>query len=326
MGSDAPPQQLFQGVLRAAEYYSQVEFVVLATPALIELLSIMANEACAKLLFHAAKDAISMEDDPLLAVRRKKDSSLMAGMRLLKTGEVDVLVSAGNTGALIASASILLRAFSGIRRPALLALLPSAEKMLAVIDVGGSVKSTSASLVQCAHMGIAYQQCCAGIEMPTVGLLNIGSEASKGTSQLKETYMTLQSFSELSRSKFHFAGNVEARDIFDGQIDVLVTDGFTGNILLKAVEGTAAFVLNSIVDQLQDPSPSAVKSLQSRFDDIEYSGALVCGVDGIVIKCHGNASEKSIYSAICQSISLLKRELIQQMRCALDHSFPQSHH
>lgn len=321
MGSDSSPQQLFQGVLHAAERYDPLfEFVAIAAPAIIATLEPMAKKVpCkAKLHFVPASELITMEDDPISAVRRKKDSSLMVGMRLLKSGDVDALITAGNTGALITAGKVMLPLLPTVRRPALIALLPTKKNTLAIIDAGGNVKNSSNSLIQDAYMGAAYQRCHAGIEVPVVGLLNIGVEANKGPQLLQEAYRDLKAHSErsdLPSKRFHFAGNIEARDLFNGKIDVLVTDGFTGNVLLKAVEGTALFLLNSISAQRQEHT--SLEALQSRFNYIEYPGALVCGVDGVLIKCHGNATEESIFNTICGAISLLEKQLIQQMRTDL---------
>lgn len=316
MGSDSSPQQLFLGVLQAAEHSSSsVSFVVLAATEEMEALSQMAKNACLeeRIFFHAAPSVISMEDDPLLAVRRKKDSSLVLGMHLLQTGEVDALVSAGNTGALITAARIVLPMLPGIRRPALLAMLPAKDGVLAIIDVGGNINNTPASLLQYAYMGAAYQRCCNGIKVPSVGLLNIGKESNKGTSIHKQAYAGLQR--KAAGHRFKFSGNIEARDLFEGKADVLVTDGVTGNILLKAVEGTATFVLHCVKERHKHTVDMEV--LASRFDYAEYPGALVCGVEGIVVKCHGSASERSIYNAAMGAVLYIKKRLIPHLKSDL---------
>lgn len=314
MGSDSSPQELFLGVLQAAaQYGSEFSFVVFATPEVVEQLSAVASQSTdrAQLIFHAVEEFIEMHEDPLLAVRRKKNCSLRVGMHLLKLKKIDAFVSAGNTGALIICSRVILSKLPFIQRPALLILLPANKKMVAIVDAGGNIKDTATSLLQYAHMGIAYQRCCAGIACPSVGLLNIGIESNKGPALHRQVYAALESQSKETKL-FQFAGNIEARDLFDGKIDVLVTDGFTGNVMLKAIEGTAAFVLNSVINQLQ--TPETLDSFQSRFDYSEYPGALVCGVDGVVVKCHGNASAKSIHNAIRGSISVLEKKLIPQIK------------
>lgn len=320
MGSDSSPQELFLGVLQAAAQKGvKFQYVVFATAPVIEELSAMTsrNPENAQLHFHAVEEYIEMHEDPLLAVRRKKKSSLRVGMHLLRQRQIDAFVSAGNTGALITCSRVMLPRLPSIRRPALLIMLPTKQKMLAVVDVGGNIKETATSLLQYAYLGIAYQRCCAGIDTPSVGVLNIGAEANKGPALLRQVYAMLESRSKgisATGKKFHFAGNIEARELFDGKIDVLITDGFTGNVLLKAIEGTAAFVLDSLSNQVQMQTQSTLHTFQTRFDSSEHPGALLCGVDGVVVKCHGNASAKSIYSAVCGAISILEKKLIPQIK------------
>lgn len=318
MGSDSPPQELFEGVLHAAKQYtSEYVFVVFATQNIVSQLAQVhiKNRMQAQVIFHVVEEFVEMHDEPLLAVRRKKKSSLRIGMGLLKLGQIDAFISAGNTGALITCARIMLSKLPSIQRPALLTLLPTKKKTLAIVDAGGNIKDTATSLLQYAHMGITYQRCCAGITCPTVGLLNIGTEANKGPALIRQVYLALQAQAKDSRKAgkgFTFAGNVEARELFKGDIDVLVSDGFTGNVMLKAIEGTAAFVLDSILNLLQ--APTTLEAFQSRFDYSEYPGALVCGVDGVVVKCHGDACAKSIYNAVRGSIFVLNKKLIPQIK------------
>lgn len=313
MGSDSSPFHLFQGVLKAAkEYNASFVFVVIATPATIDSLkySSECSSARAHIEFHPATEIITMTDEPLTAIRRKKNASLIIGMRLLNKKRIDALVSAGNTGALITCAKIILSMLPGIRRPALLTQLPTKKKRLSIIDAGGNTKNTPTSLIQYAQMGVAYQRCYAGIEFPAVGLLNVGVEPHKGPPLLRETYALLKSLSK-SRQKFHFLGNIEARNLFEGNVDVLVTDGFTGNVLLKTAEGTATYILDCMSKHL--PKISEEHDLRSSFNYTEYPGALVCGVDRVLIKCHGDASQESIYSAICGAIAIADKQLIAQI-------------
>ncbi len=324
MGSDNSPLLLFEGVSQAAQHLEDsIHFVVIATWQMIKTLKsmIMYPTLQVRIEFVIAEEVILMDEDPLGAVRRKKNSSLMVGMRLLKRGYLDAFVSAGNTGAVITAAKITLPLLPGIRRPALLALLPTRDKMVAIIDVGGNVKSTLESLIQYTCMGIAYQRCCCGIEVPSVGLLNIGTESHKGTLLLRQTYAKLKALSDADKpQKFRFAGNIEARELFDGKIDLLVTDGFTGNVLLKTVEGTAAFILDCFSKSSQDQA--SMTALQKSFNYTEYPGALVCGVDKIVVKCHGNASKESINSAILGAITLVEKKLKEMMRLDLYQERP----
>ncbi|HSX12599.1 MAG TPA: phosphate acyltransferase PlsX, partial [Rhabdochlamydiaceae bacterium] len=268
---------------------------------------------------------ISMEDGPLTAVRRKKNSSLCLGIRKLKEYAIDALITAGNTGALLACAKLELPMLPGIDRPALMTLIPTKKEPIAVLDVGANVSVKAEHLVQFASMGIAYQK-TRGVEHPTVGLLNIGTEKKKGTPELRKAYEHLQQ--QLNRispiSSPVFVGNVEGRDVFNGEIDVLVTDGFSGNIFLKTAEGLAEFILDDLQKAGAFEGSLELKNIISalwhrlRYD--EYPGAILCGVDGIVMKCHGRSSPSSLVHSIKGAIRLyehfflekIKHELIQK--------------
>jgi glycerol-3-phosphate acyltransferase PlsX len=319
MGSDRSPTALFKAVQRAAEEFSQVNFVVFVTQAALDeiFLQFPIQEFIkqASLEFHIVSDVIEMQDEPLVAIRQKKNSSLVLGLKLLKKRYLNGFVSAGNTGALIAGATLSLPLLPGIKRPALLATLPTEKGNVVILDVGGNVSCKAYHLAQFAQLGIAYQRCCKGIEQPRVGLLNIGVESKKGTSEVRQAYQLLQAISE--RQKVQFVGNVEGRELFQGAVDILVTDGFTGNVLLKTSEGVSAFILQRFHQVLQDVVPDQCSSilyrLQSQFDYEEYSGALVCGVEGVAIKCHGQSSSQGLLRGIQGAIRLVKQNFIQQM-------------
>jgi glycerol-3-phosphate acyltransferase PlsX len=248
-----------------------------------------------------APQVIEMHENPLLALRRKKHASMCVGLRLLKEGKIDALVSAGNTGALVSSAKIILSNLPGILRPPLLTLMPTKKNPVAVLDVGAGVEAKASHLVQFASIGAAFQK-TKGIQHPTVGLLNIGSEALKGTSELRLAYNQLQKM-----SSFKFAGNIEGKTVFDGDVDVLVTDGFTGNVFLKTAEGIASLILDRI-----GPSPTDMKKFQS-LHYAEYPGALLAGVRGIVIKCHGYSTPKGFTNALLGAAELAKEEFVQKL-------------
>ncbi len=235
-----------------------------------------------------------MAETPLLALRRKKQASLCVGLRLLKEGKLDAFVSAGNTGALVSAAKMILGTFQGISRPALLALMPTKKRPVAVLDVGANLRAKAPQIVQFARLGAAYQK-ARGIETPRIGILNIGSEASKGTAEIRLAYKALAKYP-------FFAGNIEGKSVFDGEVDVLVTDGFTGNVFLKTAEGIASLVL----DRLHAHIPErALKELQLHLDDLqrhlhyaEHPGALLCGVKGTVVKCHGYSTPEAFANGI----------------------------
>jgi glycerol-3-phosphate acyltransferase PlsX len=233
---------------------------------------------------------------------------------MLKSHKIDAFISAGNTGALMAGAKILLPMLEGIERPALLTLLPTKNKPVAVLDVGANVACKPHHLVQFAKMGLAYQK-SRGIVCPTVGLLNIGSEKEKGTENVKEAYEALL---ELNGKETIFLGNIEGREVFEGKVDVLATDGFTGNIFLKTAEGIAAFILDRLNDAvLSSAAPElkvAVNHLEQLLHYAEYPGAILCGVDGIVVKCHGHSNEHAFINGIKGAIRLVEHKFLEKIK------------
>lgn len=329
MGGDTPPHVLFEAVLLAAKQLDAAHsLIVIATKTVVNQFSYVSRlpasqEYTAKIEFRSVAESIAMADEPLSAFRRKKRSSMVVGIRLLKKGLLDALVSCGNSGALVGGVTLSLPKLPGIHRAALLAFLPSVRGPVAVLDVGGNVACKSRHLVQFAHLGVAFQRALHNIENPIVGLLNIGVESGKGTKELCQAYEELkkQSVNSLEKgdsSRMHFAGNVEGRDVFNGTIDVLVTDGFTGNVLLKTTEGTASFILDMLKQKLKDNTSETLsktlKELHKQFNYAEYPGAIICGMDGIVIKAHGSSSPKAFLSSILGAADLVSRQVISLIK------------
>jgi len=329
MGSDSDPHLLFNAVLHAAACLdNSYSLLVIATKSVVDQLSsqIKASPQPAKqapISFREVADTISMSDDPLGAIRRKKESSLVVGMRLLKKRQLNAFVSCGNTGALIASAVLSLPVLPGISRPALLATLPTEKGPITVLDVGSAVACKAHNLVQYAHLGAAYQRAIRGVETPTIGLLNVGVESKKGTTEVRQAYEILKQQQEAVEAKggpldMRFVGNVEGRDVFKGGVDVLVTDGFTGNIFLKTAEGVADFIFEALEKTLKPEAVSHLKGtleeLKRHFNYVEYPGAMVCGVDGIVIKVHGNGSVKALYNSIIGAAHCVQKQVIPNIK------------
>lgn len=292
-------------------------------PSNVELLAIGAPDYAdgSPLPFHPAKEAIGMEESPLLALRRKKEASLCVGLRLLKEGSIDAFVSAGNTGALISASKMILGTFPGLLRPALLALMPTKKRPVAVLDVGANLQAKAAHLVQFASLGVAYQR-ARGIENPKLGILNIGSEAVKGTSDIRIAYRKLQTLES-------FAGNIEGKSVFDGDVDVLITDGFTGNVFLKTAEGIASLILDRIQSRIPQ---NALKEIRPHLDDLqrhlhyaEHPGALLCGVKGTVVKCHGYSTPEAFANGIRGAIEFAACGFIQILETQLE-KFPLKRH
>ena len=265
--------------------------------------------------FVKTKSIIKMGDDPLSAIRLKKTSAIPMAMHLLKEGEIDAFVSNGNTGAIMSGATLILKLLERIKRPGLLALLPTKGGSLAVIDIGANINCSSELLEQFAHIGVAFQKCC-GINDPKVGLLNIGGEKRKGRIEMREAYERLQMMN--NEHKGRFVGNVEGFQAFNGTCDVLVTEGFSGNIFLKTAEGMSALVLDMITDKkLEQPKKKSFVELTTLLDYAEYPGALICGVDGIVVKCHGYSSTKAVHSAIKGAANLVRSQFLKKLKTQL---------
>jgi len=285
MGNDIPPIDLLNAcVLEEKKKLPGVSFVFIGTK---ELQNIAIK---AKANFILAKHTIFLDDNPLTALKKKKDSSIAIGMKLLKEAQVDAFVSAGNTGAIMTSAKMNLSMLPFISRPSLLALLPTEKKTLTVLDVGANISAKSKYLFENALIGIAFQKAI-GNKYPKLGLLNIGSEEQKGTVEQKKVFEELKKLS-LKTKFFNFVGNIEPKEVFQSDIDVLITDGFTGNIFLKTAEGIANFILNRL-RQCGDRCDSIrpyFSDLQKYLHYEQYPGALLTGVNKIVIKCHSYSS------------------------------------
>lgn len=259
-----------------------------------------------------SKQTIKMDEDPLLAIRRKKDSSIFKGLNYLKDDKMDAFISCGNTGALAAGATHFIKTFKNISRPALLALFPTKKNILAILDVGASIAIGSDNLVQFALLGAAFQK-AKGIKKPKVGLLNIGVEKQKGTFHHQKAYLDLKKI----ENDFEFIGNIEGKEVFEGKVDVLVTDGFTGNVFLKTSEGLASFVLDKVEKNVKDEKGQilkVLKDLKKRLSYKEYPGAVLMGIKKLVIKCHGYSTIEGIISAIKGSIELTENNLIGSIK------------
>lgn len=300
MGSDVDPKFVLDSVLPVLEkLQNSANFVLFGEESVYKDFV-----SAPHISFQVCPETIAMSEDPLKAIRKKKNSSLSLGIDSLKKNKIQAFISMGNTGALLATARGKLGTLPSITRPALLAVLPTKKKNLAVLDVGANTEYTSSHLLEFAAMGSSYQKVC-GIQSPTIGLLNIGTEEIKGPPELQKTYQLLSTLS----SRHHyplFSGNIEGRDALEGNIDVLITGGFAGNIFLKTMEGAAQFFLQALADQTTD--------LKKKLDYREYSGAVLCGVNGIVIKCHGNAKPKAIEQSLINAIQLIEKKFLDTIK------------
>lgn len=278
------------------------------------------SEISERIKIHHTTETIEMEDTPTVAIKRKKDSSMVVGFNLLKEGKGDVFISAGNSGALLTGATLLVGRIKGIDRPALAGILPAYKSQLLLMDCGSNTNCKPINLLQFAQMSSIYLRNTFGIEKPAIGLLNIGTEETKGNELTKESYALLKEKAE--ELDINFIGNIEGRDAFSGKVDAIVTDGFTGNIFLKTTEGLGKFVKVSLTDSLKRNILSKLGSITclpaiNRFaktmDYKVYGGALFLGVKKPVVKAHGSSDEKLFEYTVIQAEQFVKNKAVERM-------------
>lgn len=313
MGGDKDVREFVQGaVLAKAEY--GVEIVLVGDEAKISEALVNENAKDDFEIVHTP-DVITMEDNPLSIRREHRNSSMATALRMVAGGDGDAVVSAGNTGALFIGSTGYVHCAAGVRRAALASIIPM-EKPVLLLDCGANAEVTPAFLVQFAYLGSIYMKRVMGIENPRVGLLNNGAEAHKGTPIYKEAHTLLA-----EEKGIHFVGNIEGKDVPFDKCDVLVCDGFAGNILLKTIEGTSKFVLkkfSSIFSGVFGKLAGAMvlkkaKNLKKQFDAKEYGGAPFLGISKPVIKAHGNSDAKAIKNAIRQAVAYAQTGVIDEI-------------
>ncbi len=259
-------------------------------------------------IVHAPR-RIEMGESPVTAVRRKRDSSIAVGLELHARGEVDAFVSAGSTGAVLAGSLMILGALPGVERPSVGTILPTSRGHMLLIDAGANVDTRPAQLLQFAYLGATYASDLMGVDSPRVGLLNIGEEPEKGDER------TLLTHHLLSGSSLNFVGNIEGRDIIDHRCDVLVCDGFVGNVLLKFYESVAAFILQLLRQEIAEANVQIdLRRLYRILDYTEYGGAPLLGVNGVVIICHGGSPPRALANAVRVATQSIEHDIVTQIR------------
>ena len=312
-GGDNAPEANIRGAVRAIKEINS-EIILIGNEEIInkKIKEIYDKENISeisdRLKIHNATESIEMEDTPTQAIKQKKDSSMVVGFNLLKQDEGDVFVSAGNSGALLTGATLLVGRIKGVDRPAIAPMLPSYKKGLMLVDAGANTNCKPINLLQFAMFANIYLKKIYNIEKPAIGLLNIGTEETKGNDLTKESYRLLKEKS--GEYNINFVGNVEGREAFSGEIDAIVTDGFTGNIFLKTVEGLGKLVKRSLTESLKKnilstiatiPALPGIKRFSKTMDYKEYGGALFLGVKKPVVKAHGSSDEYLFYFTIKQA-------------------------
>lgn len=314
MGGDHAPQALVEGVNQAIQEFKDIEVILYGDEAKIKQY-LTATERVS--IVHT-DEKINSDDEPTRAIRRKKQASMVLAAHAVKNGEADAMLSAGNTGALLASGYFIVGRIKVIDRPGLMSTLPTLDgKGYDMLDLGANAENTPTHLHQYAIMGAYYAENVRGIKRPRIGLLNNGTEESKGDPLRKETYQLLAADSSLN-----FVGNVEARDLMDGVADVVVTDGFTGNAVLKTMEGTALGLFRQLKTVLSSGGLKAkigafllkndLRGLKKTLDYSDVGGAVLFGLQAPVVKTHGSSDAKAVYSTIRQIRTMLETDVIRK--------------
>ncbi len=323
MGGDFGPKTTVEGVSIASEAYPNVKFILFGdknkSKDELKKISSLNNYE-----FVHTSESISSTDQPVNALRKLKKSSMRLGINSVKSNQCDGLVSAGNTGALMAISKFVLKTIKAIDRPAIAALMPTMKGQTVILDLGANVECSSENLVQFAIMGDMFSRSVLGINNPKLGLLNVGSEQIKGNTIVKKTFDDLKKMN----SKINFFGFVEGNDINKGVVDVIVTDGFSGNIALKTAEGVAelifTFLKNAYASSLISKlgyllSKPAINRFKTRIDPRKYNGAVLLGLNGIVVKSHGGTDAFGFSNAIGVAISLIENSYVDEIKKKIEN-------
>ena len=329
MGGDFAPKVNVDGSIDALREFADMEITLVGPQELVEkTIGEYADQAALagvrdRLSVVDAPEVISTEEHPVMALRRKKNSTFCVGMDIVRRKEAQAFVSAGSTGALMAGAMFKIGRIKGVARPALATLLPVPNRPMLMVDAGANVDCKPDWIVQFAMMGSVYMQKVMGIETPDVGLLNIGVEDAKGNEQTQAACALMR-----REQPFHFIGSVEARDALAGTCDVLATDGFAGNVLLKNTEGVIAMLFGLLKGGLMSSTKGKIAALLAKntfrelkhsFDSTEVGGAPLLGVEGAVIKAHGNSNARAIFCAIRQAKKVVDSGVVELIREGVGH-------
>lgn len=320
MGGDFSPNAVVEGSVLAVNEYD-VDIIITGNESLIktELDKYKYNKSKIKIL--NATEVISPTEHPVMAIRRKKDSSLSKALMLVKTGEAQGVVSAGSTGAFMAGALLIVGRIKGIDRPALAPVMPGKNGAFMVIDCGANVDSKPKNLLQFGLMGKIYFENILNISNPTVGLINIGVEEEKGDELTKASYKLLK------QTSFNFVGNVEPRDIPSGDVSVLVCDGFVGNTVLKMYEGVSSLIFQSLKEEIMKTFRTKLggvllkpvfSEFKKKFDYKEYGGAPFLGINGVCVKAHGSSDSKAFKNAIKAAINICENKIVEKIKQELE--------
>ncbi|MBF1343617.1 MAG: phosphate acyltransferase PlsX [Megasphaera micronuciformis] len=323
MGGDYAPEEVVLGAIEAVKAYKYDVVLVGDEKKIRKVMAEHGSEESERLTIVHAAEVIEMDEHPAQAIRKKKDASIVVATRLVKEGVCDAVVAPGSTGAAVTAALLGLGRIKGIERPCIATPIPSKKGVSVLLDSGANSDSKPKHLVQAAIMGTHYAKYIFNIESPKIGLLNIGAEASKGNELSQTTYPMLEATKTIS-----FYGNIEGRDITEGIVDVVVCDGFVGNVILKFGEGIALFIMQLVKDSIRKGGilaklgamavMPAFKHLKKRLDFTEYGGAPLLGVDGSFIICHGSSKAKTIRHAVRVAGELVEEDVVGHIRSSIE--------
>jgi phosphate acyltransferase len=314
MGGDNAPHMVVRGAVEAASELGVDITLVGDEDALVRELG--PHKSLGHITVHHCSQVIGMEESPLKAVRKKKDASIGVAFGLVKSGRADAVVSAGNSGATLAAGVMSLGRLAGVDRPAIAGILPGEKGRVILIDVGANVDCRPGYLFQFGIMAHAFATSCLGMGDPRIGLLSIGEEGGKGNEQVRQTWNLFEN------SSLNFIGNVEGRDIFTGDVEIIVCDGFVGNVALKLSEGFAVSMTNILKREMAGSAlgraallfgSRCIRSFRKKLDYEEYGGAPLLGINGVGIVCHGGSSSRAIKNAVKMAARYVNNEVLEKM-------------
>ena len=318
MGGDNAPDEIIKGAVEAVGLREDIKVFLVGREELIREKLKAYSYRDEQIEVVNATEIIEMAEPPVAAIRKKKDSSIVVGMKLVKNGEADAFVSAGSTGAVLVGGQLLVGRIKGIERPPLAPLIPTEKGVSLLVDCGANVDARPSHLVQFAKMGSIYMEHVVGVKNPKVAIVNIGAEEEKGNALVKETFPLLKECGDI-----HFTGSIEARDIPHGEADVIVCEAFAGNVILKLYEGLAAVLVSKIKEGMLSTLRSkigallvkpALKQTLKSFDVAEYGGAPLLGLNGLVVKTHGSSKSKEIRNSIIQCVTFKEQGINDKIR------------
>ena len=323
MGGDYAPQEIVLGGLDALNQHNFLEKIYLvgkrdAIEAVLKEAEKDKKVDYSKLEIVEASEVIEMDDHPATAYRRKKDASITVATRLVKEGTADAVVSAGSTGGQMVSALFGLGRIKGVNRPAIGCIIPTYEGGKLLVDAGANTNVDELNLTQFAQMGSVYMSCVMGIENPRVGLINNGSEETKGSELTQAVYRKLKEMDDIN-----FVGNIEGRDVPFGRADVMACDGFTGNVVLKTMEGTAKLIMDMLKEEIYASTKGKIggillkpslSNLKKKMDYAEYGGAPLLGVNGVSVVCHGSSKARAIFKAIEVANTCCESRFVEKLK------------